>query len=209
MEENSPISDKMPVMRKGRSVVATIRLLKFALRGAYQARGFNAVKVRTFLLLSAGSYLLGAGIAEACTMNEIQKPATRIGLCRQQPGIASGFGCTSLLMESQVADQFQQIALARRCGFNAEADTLQKFYDQTTPYVLSLYECVDTSVDRRDVEAKAKKEVEKNLSALPAGCSADLKDKMSKRLPKLISIDEKSLAQVKALADEIQLKPKR
>jgi hypothetical protein len=208
MRENSPISDKMAVMGEGRSVVATIRLLMFALRGAYQARGFNAVKVRTFLLLSAGSYLLGAGIAEACTMNEIQKPATRIGLCRQQPGIASGFGCTSLLMEGQVADQFQQIALARRCGFNAEADTLQKFYDQTTPYVVSLYECVDTSVDRPDVEAKAKKEVEKNLSALPAGCSADLKDKISKRLPKLIAIDEKSLAQVKALADEIQLKPK-
>jgi hypothetical protein len=141
-------------------------------------------------------------------MNEIEKPNTRIGLCRQQVGIASGFGCTSLLMKEQVADQFQQIELARRCGFNAEADKLEKFYKATTPYVVSLYECVDTSVDRLDVETKAKDEVTKNLSKLPAGCPADLKGKMEKRLPKLIEIDEKSLAQMKELAAKINLTPK-
>ncbi|RUP00041.1 hypothetical protein [Hyphomicrobium sp.] len=140
-------------------------------------------------------------------MNEIEKSNARIGMCRQLPGIASGFGCTSLLMQSQVADQFQQIELARRCGFNAEADKLEKFYKQTTPLVASLYECVDTSVDRADVEKKAKEEVVKALAAIPAGCSADLKAKMEARLPKLLAIDEKSLAQMKAIADQINLKP--
>ncbi|MBS0249435.1 MAG: hypothetical protein JSR78_00030 [Proteobacteria bacterium] len=160
------------------------------------------------------SFLLAVGLAVAasnanaeCTMNEIEKPNTRIGVCRQQPGIASGYGCTSLLMKEQVADQFQQIALARRCGFNAEADKLEKFYGQTTPYVISLYECIDTSVDRADVETKAKAEVDKNLAKLPAGCPADLKEKMSKRLPKLIEIDERSLAEMKALAAKINLTP--
>ena len=142
-----------------------------------------------------------------CTMNEIEKPNTRIGLCRQQPGIASGFGCTSLLMKEQVADQFQQIELARRCGFNAEADKLEKFYKETTPYVVSLYECVDTSVDRADVETSAKAEVAKTLATLPAGCSAELKDKMAKRLPKLLEIDRKSLLQMKDLATQINITP--
>ncbi len=140
-------------------------------------------------------------------MNEIDKPNTRIGACRQQPGIATGFGCTSLLMKEQVADQFQQIELARRCGFNTEADKLAKFYQQTTPYVVSLYECVDTSVDRADIEKQATAEVEKNLSKLPAGCSAELKEKMAKRLPKLIAIDAKSLSDMKILADQIGLTP--
>ncbi|HML29329.1 MAG TPA: hypothetical protein PKE16_10910 [Hyphomicrobium sp.] len=160
------------------------------------------------------SFLLAAGLTVAastanaeCTMNEIEKPATRIGVCRQQPGIATGFGCTSLLMKEQVADQFQQIALARRCGFNAEADKLEKFYKMTTPYVVSLYECVDTSVDRADVEKKANVEVEKNLASLAPGCTAELKAKMAKRLPKLIEMDEQSLKQMKELAERINLTP--
>jgi hypothetical protein len=159
------------------------------------------------VLLVAGFCVVASDANAECTMNEIEKPNTRIGLCRQQPGIASGFGCTSLLMKEQVADQFQQIALARRCGFKTEADKLEKFYKQTTPYVVSLYECIDTSVDRTDVETKAKAEVEKNLASLPAGCSEELKDKMAKRLPKLLEIDEKSLAQMKELATKINLTP--
>jgi hypothetical protein len=161
------------------------------------------------------SFLLAAGLTTAassayaeCTMNEIEKPNTRIGVCRQLPGIASGFGCTSLLMKEQIADQFQQIELARRCGFNAEADKLQKFYKQTTPYVVSLYECIDTTVDRADIESKAKVEVEKNLAKLAPGCPAELKEKMAKRLPKLLEIDEKSLADIKDLATKITLIPK-
>ncbi|MFT3732865.1 MAG: hypothetical protein QM780_15830 [Hyphomicrobium sp.] len=140
-------------------------------------------------------------------MNEIQKPETRVGLCRQQPGIATGYGCTSLLMKEQAADQFQQVELARRCGFNAEADKLEKFYKATTPYILSLYQCVDTAVDRADVEQKAKAEVAKNLASLAPGCPAELKEKMAKRLPKLIEIDEKSLSQIKVLAEGINLTP--
>jgi hypothetical protein len=169
----------------------------------------NAVNARLISFLLAVGLTVAASEANAeCTMNEIEKPNTRIGVCRQQPGIATGFGCTSLLMKEQVADQFQQIALARRCGFNAEADKLEKFYSQTTPYVISLYECVDTTVDRVDVETKAKAEVDKTLASLPAGCPADLKDKMSKRLPKLIEIDEQALAQMQALATKINLTPK-
>jgi hypothetical protein len=161
------------------------------------------------ILLAVGLAIIGSNASAnaECTMNEIEKPNTRIGVCRQQPGIASGFGCTSLLMKEQVADQFQQVALARRCGFNAEADKLEKFYKQTTPYVLSLYECIDTAIDRRDIETKAKAEVEKTLASLAPGCPAELKDKMAKRLPKLIEIDEKSLARMKQLATQINLTP--
>jgi hypothetical protein len=168
----------------------------------------NAVNARLIsILLAVGIFAMGSSANAECTMNEIEKPNTRIGVCRQQPGIATGFGCTSLLMKEQVADQLQQIALARRCGFNEEADKLEKFYKLTTPYVVSLYECVDTDIDRVDVETKAKAEVDKNLAGLPAGCSAELKDKMAKRLPKLIEIDEKSLAEMKSLATKINLTP--
>jgi hypothetical protein len=166
------------------------------------------VNARLISVLAGGLSLIVSHANAQCTMNEIEKPNTRIGLCRQQPGIATGYGCTSLLMQEQVADQFQQIELARRCGFKAEADKLDKYYQQTTPFIVSLYECIDTSVDRADVEKQARGEVTKKLSSLPEGCSADLKDKMAKRLPKLIEIDEKSLAEVKALAAKINLTPK-
>lgn len=166
------------------------------------------MNVRAISILSAGLSLIASHANAECTMNEIEKPNTRVGLCRQQIGIATGYGCTSLLMQAQVADQFQQIELARRCGFKAEADKLEKYYQQTTPFVVSLYECIDTSVDRTDVETKAKSDVAKKLSSLPAGCPADLKEKMAKRLPKLIEIDEKSLEEIKALAAKINLVPK-
>ncbi len=165
------------------------------------------MNLRLTFILAAGLSFFAAKASAECTMNEIEKSNTRIGMCRQQVGIASGYGCTSLLMKAQVADQFQQIELARRCGFNAEADKLEKFYKQTTPLIVSLYECVDTAVNRADIEKEAKEEVEKVLSALPAGCSADLKSKMEARLPKLLALDEKSLAQVKEIAGQIGLKP--
>ncbi|WP_045834572.1 hypothetical protein [Hyphomicrobium sp. 99] len=145
--------------------------------------------------------------ALACTLNEIQKADMRLGICRQQVGIATGFACTSLVMRSQVADQFEQIQLARRCGFNAEADKLERFYKATTPYVANLYECVDTKIDRSAIEKKAEEEVGQSLAKLPAGCPADLKDKMTKRLPKLIEADQRSLHDIQALATQIGLTP--
>jgi hypothetical protein len=163
------------------------------------------VNARLIFILAIGAFLMSSDANAMCTMNEIQKQNTRAGVCRDQPGIATGFGCTSLLMRAQVADQFQQIELARRCGFNAEADKLTKFYKETTPLVVGLYECVDTSVDRADVEKQAHAEVAKTLAALPAGCSAELKEKMAKRLPKLLAIDAKSLAEMQALAESIGL----
>jgi hypothetical protein len=166
----------------------------------------NTVNLRLISILAIGLSQLVYGAANACTLNEIQKADMRVGLCRQQIGVATGFGCTSLIMRAQAADQFQQIALARRCGFNAEADKLEKFYKSTTPFVVSLYECVDTSVNRADVEKQAKQEVDKALSSLAPGCPDDLKAKMSKRLPKLIAIDEKSLHDIEALAKQIDLR---
>jgi hypothetical protein len=165
----------------------------------------NTVNLRLISILAVGLFQLINCGANACTLNEIQKPAMRDGFCRQQVGIATLPGCTALVMRSQVADQFQQIALARRCGFNAEADKLEKFYKLTTPIVEKLYECVDEPLDRSTIEQQAKEGVDKSLSTLPAGCSEDLKAKMAKRLPKLIAIDEKSLSEVKEVATQIGL----
>jgi hypothetical protein len=162
---------------------------------------------RLTLTLVTGLSVLAGNANAQCSMNEIEKSNTRLGICRQQIGIASGYGCTSLLMRAQVADQFQQIELARRCGFNAEADKLEKFYQQTTPLIVSFYECVDTSVDRVKIEQEAKEEVAKALAVLPAGCSADLKAKMEARLPKVLALDEKSWEQVNRIAGQIGLKP--
>jgi hypothetical protein len=167
----------------------------------------NAVNVRLISILAGGMSLVATSASAECIMNEIAKANTRLGICRQQIGIATGYGCTTLLMRAQVADQFKQIELARRCGFKAEADKLERFYKQTTPLVVSLYECVDTSVDRADVEKQANQEVEKSLSSLAPGCPADLKKKMGEKLPKLIAIDEKSLAEMQVLAEHFRLTP--
>ncbi|MBY0560279.1 hypothetical protein [Hyphomicrobium sp.] len=158
------------------------------------------------VLLALGVVSVHGG-AEACTLNEIQKADMRLGLCRQQVGIATGYACTTLVMRSQVADQFQQIDLARRCGFNAEAEKLQKFYNETTPLVAKLYECIDTAIDRPTVEKQAKEEVDKALSKLEPGCSSELKEKMAKRLPTLIQIDQKSLREMQTIASQIGLTP--
>lgn len=159
----------------------------------------------TAVLLAVGLLPLVYGGADACTLNEIQKMDMRVGLCSQQVGIATGFACTSLVMRSQIADQFQQIELARRCGFNAEAEKLDKYYKETTPLVAKLYECVDTSIDRATIEKQAKEEVDKTLSTLAPGCPNELKDKMAKRLPKLIAIDQKSLHDIQSIASQIGL----
>jgi hypothetical protein len=169
----------------------------------------NAVNLRLIFILAVGLFQLIYSAANACTLNEIQKPEVRDGFCRQQIGIATLPGCTSLVMTAQVADQFQQIALARRCGFNAEADKLEKFYNSTTPLVADLYECVDEPIDRSTTEQKAKQEVAKNLATLAPGCPDDLKAKMAKRLPKLIAIDEKSLHDIEAIAKQMDLKAAR
>lgn len=164
------------------------------------------MNLRLISILAVGlSQLIYSG-ADACTLNEIQKPEMRDGFCRQQVGIATLPGCTSLVMTGQVADQFEQIALARRCGFNAEADKLEKFYKSTTPLVASLYACVDEPINRSAAEEQAKQQVSKNLAKLAPGCPDDLKAKMAKRLPKLIAIDEKSLYDIEALAKQIDLK---
>jgi len=160
---------------------------------------------RLTAVLALGLFPSLGGGAAACTLNEIQKTDMRVGICRQQVGIATGYACTSLVMRSQVADQFEQIQLARRCGFNAEADKLDRFYQATTPFVVKLYGCVDTAIDRADVEKKAQEEVDKSLTKLPAGCSADLKEKMAKRLPKLIETDQRSLHDIQALSTQIGL----
>ncbi len=165
------------------------------------------MNLRLISILAAGVFQVISTGANACTLNEIQKPEMRDGFCRQQVGIATLPGCTSLAMAGQVADQFQQIALARRCGFNAEADRLEKFYQSTTPLVENLYECVDEKINRPDIEQKAKQQVDKNLAILAPGCPDDLKAKMAKRLPKLIAIDEKSFHDLEALAKQIDLKP--
>ncbi len=165
------------------------------------------MNLRLISILAVGlTQMINCG-AHACNLNEIQKPQMRDGFCRQQIGIATLPGCTSLVMTAQVADQFQQIALARRCGFNAEADKLEKFYQSTTPLVENLYECVDETINRPDVEQQAKQQVDKNLAGLAPGCPDDLKAKMAKRLPKLIAVDEKSFLDLKELAKRIDLKP--
>ncbi len=163
------------------------------------------LRVTAFLALGVFSSLSGG--AAACTLNEIQKADMRRGICRQHVGIASGYACTSLVMREQVAEQFEQIELARRCGFTAEADKLDRFYKATTPYIVNLYGCIDTAIDRAAVEKKAEEQVAQSLAKLPAGCPAELKETMSKRLPGLIESNQRSYRDVQSLATQIELKP--
>ena len=141
----------------------------------------------------------------ACTLNEIQKADMRAGICRGAVGVVSRPGCTRLLIKSQVEDQFKEIALARRCGYEAEADKLENFYSQTTPIVVKLYECVDQPIDQAAIERSAKQDTDKNLAGLPQGCSGELKAQLAKRLPKEIAADEKSLADLKLIASQAGL----
>ena len=160
---------------------------------------------RTHFMLAAGLCLVVFAPAHACTLNEIQKSEMRSGFCGQEIGVAPGLGCTTLIMRSQVADQFKQIALARRCGYQAEADKLDYYYKLTTPFIVKLYECVDLPIERGEIERKAKEDTDKNLSSLPEGCPDNLKSQLAKNLPGLISTDEKSLRAVKGIASQIGL----
>ncbi len=160
---------------------------------------------RMHFILAAGLCLVTFGPAKACTLNEIQKSDMREGLCRQEIGVAPGLGCTSLIIKLQVEEQFKQIALARRCGYQAEADKLDYFYKLTTPFIVKLYECVDGPIERGEIERRAKEDTDKNLSSMPQGCPNDLKTQLAKRLPVLISTDEKSLRDVRQIATQIGL----
>jgi hypothetical protein len=167
--------------------------------------------IKRVLFLSALSvfavHMPQALAATACAVNEIQRIDLRNNLCSQGDGLAAVRGCTALLMRSQVADQFEQMALAKRCGFNAEAEKLDSFYKKTTPLVIQLYECVDDNVPRAEIEKQAQDEVDKKLAAMPAGCPDDLKAKMKKRLPTLISVDKKSLEDVTLIGKQLGFVP--
>jgi hypothetical protein len=163
---------------------------------------------RMYFIFAACLCLVAFGPANACTLNEIQKSEMRDGFCGQEIGVAPGLGCTDLIMRLQVADQFKQIALARRCGYQAEADKLDYYYKLTTPFVVKLYECVDLPMDRADIERKAKEDTDKNMSSLPQGCPENLKSQLAKNLPGLISTDEKSLRDIKKVATQIGLDAK-
>jgi len=163
---------------------------------------------RMHFILAAGLCHVTFVPAKACTLNEIQKSEMRDGFCRQEIGVAPGLGCTALVMRSQVADQFKQIALARRCGYQAEADKLENFYKLTTPFVIKLYECVDLPIERGEIERKAKEDTDKNMSSLPQGCPDNLKSQLAKNLPGLISTDQTSLRDIKKIATQIGLEVK-
>jgi hypothetical protein len=139
--------------------------------------------------------------ANACTLNEIDRGNMLVNFC----GGVAMHGCTGVLLKSQVEDQFKEIALARRCGYKAEADKLDNFYKLTTPLVIELYECVDQPIDRAQIEQTAKQDTDKNLAAMPQGCSSDLKAQLANRLHGEISEDEKSLAHIKEIASRIDL----
>lgn len=163
---------------------------------------------RMHFILAAGLCLVTFVPAKACTLNEIQKSDMREALCRQEIGVAPGLGCTALIMRAQIADQFKQIALARRCGYQAEADKLENFYKLTTPFVIKLYQCVDLPIERGEIERKAKEDTEKNLSSLPQGCPDKLKSDLAKNLPGLISTDDKSFRAIRQIATQIGLSEK-
>ena len=163
---------------------------------------------RMHFILAAGLCLVTFVPAKACTLNEIQKSDMREALCRQEIGVAPGLGCTALIMRAQIADQFKQIALARRCGYQAEADKLENFYKLTTPFVIKLYQCVDLPIERGEIERKAKEDTDKNMSSLPQGCPDNLKSQLVKNLPGLISTDQTSLRDIKKIATQIGLEVK-
>jgi hypothetical protein len=145
--------------------------------------------------------------AAVCNVNEIQRVEMRNNICSGADALAAVRGCTAVLMRGQVADQFEQIALAKRCGFDAEAGTLQSYYTKTTPLVVQLYTCVDDPITQSDIEKQAQGEVDKKLAAMTPGCPEDLKTKMHKRLPTLISADQKSLQDVKRIVDQLNQLP--
>jgi hypothetical protein len=164
--------------------------------------------LRTRFLVALGLWQLAFAPAEACTLDEIQKSTMREGFCRGQIGVISLPGCTARVMALQAGDQFKEIALARRCGFNAQADKLEGFYKATTPIIAKLYECVDQPIDQAQVERSAKDDTEKHMASLPQGCPDDIKSKVAKRLPALISIDEQSLKDARRIAAQLQLTEK-
>jgi hypothetical protein len=166
------------------------------------------VNASTRLLLAIGLCHLTFANANACKLGLVQKSDLRHGFCVQEMQVEATPGCTSVTMLAQVQDQFKQIALARRCGFNAEADKLQGYYKSTTPFVLDLYQCVDQPIDMGKIEKLAREKIDKHMSTLAAGCPKDLKGQLAKRLPELIKIDEKSLNDVKKLSEQLGLSTK-
>lgn len=157
------------------------------------------------LVLACAGLLASTGGAHACELNEIQKQDMTAGFCRQMVGVAPVAGCTAELLKRQASEQMHEIALARRCGFIAEADKLEKYYTATTPIIAKLYSCADQPIDTADVEKRAKEEVDKKLAALTEACPDDVRRRLAGDLPKAISADEKSYGQARAIAEQLKL----
>lgn len=145
-------------------------------------------------------------VARACELDVVQKQTMLSAFCRMAVGVMPAKGCTADLMKLQAAEQLHEIALARRCGFMVEADTLEKYYRETTPIVGKLYSCVDQPIDQPDVEKGARQIVDGKLAAAPEGCPDDLRRRLSGDLPKAIDADRKSFNEMRAIAEQLKLK---
>ena len=156
-------------------------------------------------LLAVTALLSASSASHACELDIMQKQNMVSAFCRTEIGILPAKGCTADLMTVQAAEQLNEIALARRCGFMAEADKLEAFFKKTTPIVGKLYSCVDQPIDLTDIQSRAQKKADEKLASAAAGCPDDLRRRLSTDLPKAIETDQKSYDDVRSVAEQLKL----
>ena len=146
-------------------------------------------------LIVAGSLAIAAP-SWACTLTSQQKIAIRDAACTpgeyQRFGLQAGPGCTARIMELRLVDSFTQIALARRCGFDQQADTLERALRAQFPLLAKVNACIDQPMEFAPIEQRAKQKVEELFARLQ-GCPIRLRKKVKKRLPELLALAERSI----------------
>jgi len=95
-------------------------------------------------------------------------------------------------MELRLVDSFTQIALARRCGFDQQADTLERALRAQFPLLAKVNACIDQPMEFAPIEQRAKQKVEELFARLQ-GCPIRLRKKVKKRLPELLALAERSI----------------
>lgn len=148
----------------------------------------------TAAVLVAVAVLFSATAAAGdCTLTPEQKAELRTRLCNDPKyGTFAGPDC----LERQAAKQSEysgvQVGAARLCGYQEEADKLERYFLVSLSRMGEKFRCMDLPVDFVEISKKAFERGRSRVSAYER-CPPDIRAKLSRRLPELLRLNEEAL----------------
>ncbi len=158
-------------------------------------------------LVALGVFLVPSIDVNACTLSKTQKADLRQKMCKSgeySSFSSSGTKCLERQFFRRAEDTAMQVMLAKKCGFLDESKKLEQLARTSLPYTNAFNTCLDVNFDSFQVFERGFKS---GTSQAKAGgnCSLIIKQKLENRLPKLITMGQKSEEVAKKLLKRLRI----